>query len=66
MKNAEAYSLRQAKLDSPPRNCTAELSDSARKKAKLKQKMLKVKTRFPQSERRPVKGWSRAASSASL
>jgi len=61
MKNAEAYSLLQAKLDNPARNCAADVSDVALKKAKLKQKTLKVKTRCVQREKNPAKREGRAA-----
>ncbi len=59
---AETYSLRQAKWNSPPRNCTAELSDGDRKNTKLKQKMLKVRIRCDQRDRKPVKLLDRTAS----
>src|SRR6266403_1794176 len=54
MKNAEAYSVRQAKLDRPARNCTAAGSEVARKNAKLRQKTLKVRIRCAQRETRPT------------
>src|ERR1700674_3595086 len=54
MKNAEAYSVRQAKFDKPARNCTAAGSEVARKPAKLRQKTLKVRIRCAQRENRPA------------
>src|SRR5437867_617784 len=54
MKNAEAYSGRQAKLESPARNSTAECREVARKNARLKQRMLKVRMRCAQSVKKPV------------
>ena len=56
MNNADAYSLRQAKLDNPARNCVAAWSEVARKKAKLRQKMLKVKIRCPHKEKKATTG----------
>ena len=53
MKKAEAYSLRQAKLDSPARNRTAAVSEVARKNIKVKQKRLKVRIRCAQMEKKP-------------
>ena len=47
---AVTYSLRQAKWNSPLRNCTAELSDGDRKNTRLKQKTLKVKIRCAQTD----------------
>ena len=61
MKNAVAYSLLQAKLDNPARNCTADLSDAALKKAKLRQKTLKVMTRCVQMEKKLALGKGRSA-----
>src|ERR1700741_661782 len=54
MKNAEAYSIRQAKSDRPARNCTAAGSEAARKNAKLRQKTLKVRIRCAQREKTPA------------
>src|SRR5882762_4989561 len=62
MKNAEAYSVRQAKLDRPARNCTAAGSEVARKNAKLRQKTLNVRMRWAHREKMPVEGLSSAAS----
>jgi hypothetical protein len=55
IKKTEAYSLCHAKLDNPDKNWVAELSEEARKNAKLRQKMLNVKMRCPHSERNPTK-----------
>src|SRR5581483_1072955 len=66
MKNAVAYSLRQAKFDNPERNCAADSMEVARKKAKLKQKMLKVKIRCPQRSKNLLKGRGRVTSSPFL
>src|SRR2546421_8791064 len=54
MKNAEAYSVRQAKLDRPARNCTAAGSEAARKNTKLRQRTLKVRIRCAQREKTPT------------
>lgn len=54
MKNAERYSLRQAKLESPARKWTAALREGARKKAKLKPRMLKVRILWVQRLKNPV------------
>jgi len=54
IKNAAAYSLRQAKWDNPASSCTAEASEVARKNAKLKQRMLKVRILCAQREKKPV------------
>src|SRR5467141_2566750 len=62
MNNAEAYSARQAKLDRPARNCTAAVSEAARKNAKLRQKTLKVRIRCAQREKTPAECGSQAAS----
>jgi hypothetical protein len=56
MNNADAYSLCHAKLDNPDRNCIAACKDVARKKAKLKQKMLNVKIRCPHNEKKAKTG----------
>src|SRR5260370_38117522 len=53
MKNAEAYSVRQTKLDNPASNCTAARREVARKKARLKQRMLKVRILCAQREKKP-------------
>ena len=54
MKNAERYSLRQAKLESPARKWTAALREGARKKAKLKPRMLNVRILCAQRLKNPV------------
>lgn len=50
---AERYWLCQVKWNNPPRNCTAELRDGARKNTKLRQKILKVRIRCAQTEMKP-------------
>src|SRR5258708_37524097 len=55
IKKTEAYSLCHAKLGNPDKNWVAELSEEARKNAKLRQKTLNVKMRCPHSERNPAK-----------
>src|SRR5260370_16461641 len=55
IKNTEAYSLCHAKLDNPDKNWVAELSEGARKNAKLRQKTLNVKMRCPHNESNPPK-----------
>src|SRR2546430_17248008 len=62
MKNAEAYSVRQAKLDRPARNCTAAGSEVARKNDKLRQKTLNVRIRWAQREKTPAGRSGTAAS----
>src|SRR5438552_17632905 len=61
MKNADAYSLRQAKLDNPASNCTAARREVARKKARLKQRMLKVRILCAQREKKPMERSGRSA-----
>src|SRR6202021_195067 len=51
IRNAVVYSLRQARSESPRKNCVAATSDGARKNAKLRQNTLKVKMRCPQVDR---------------
>src|SRR6266404_3538441 len=53
MKNAEAYSVRQAKLDRPARNCTAAGSEVARKKARRREKTTKVRISCAKGETGP-------------
>src|SRR2546427_5413985 len=51
--NAAAYSLRHAKLNSPPNSCTAARREVARKNNSVKQKTLKVMIRCTQVEKNP-------------
>src|SRR6266481_3177269 len=60
MKNAEAYSLRQAKLDNPASSCTADVSEVARKKARLRPRTLKVRILCAQREKKPTERWGRS------
>src|SRR5437667_11915589 len=53
MKNAEAYSLRQAKFESHANSCTAARREVARKKARLKPSILNVRILWPQSVKKP-------------
>src|SRR5713226_10670096 len=60
MKNAEAYSLHQAKLEIPARSCTADVSEGARKKERLRQRTLKVRILCAQREKKPTELWGRS------
>src|SRR5256886_16589116 len=53
MKNAEAYSLRQAKFESPANSCTAARREVARKKDRLKPSILNVRFLWTQSAKKP-------------
>src|SRR5712691_5153326 len=53
MPSAAAYSLRQARLDKPPRNWTASVSDDARKKTRVRQNRLNTTTRCAHTDSHP-------------
>src|SRR5260370_25821745 len=60
MKNAEAYSFRQAKRENPESSCNAEVSEGARKKARLRPRTLKVRILCAHREKNPTERWGRS------